>query len=414
LPRFVRVRQNFSRPPALDLPAAVESAFVPLSSRIKPGARIAVGVGSRGISNLSTIVGGVLDALRRAGAQPFILPAMGSHGGATPDGQCGVLATYGITEAALGVPIRASLDVKQVGVTDDGVPVWCSTEALGADGLLLINRVKPHTDFSSDRLGSGLLKMAVVGLGKRSGAAAMHLAAAEFGHERAIETMAAVLLKTAPILGGIAIIEDQFHATARIVGVPAEEIFAEEPRLFAEARRLMPLLPFDDVDLLIVDRIGKNISGTGMDPNVIQRSIDGYSTSLQRAGRPSPFIRRIFVRDLTPETHGNALGVGLADAITSRLMQAADWRVTAVNSLTALTPVSAKIPMHFATDRDAIEAMLGSVAPRVGGPWVVWIADTLSLAEFSISEALAKQPNAALTPSSEPAGFVFDRAGNLL
>ena len=304
-----------------------------------------MGVGSRGITNLATIVGAVLDQLRGAGAQPFIIPAMGSHGGATPEGQRDVLTGYGVTEDAMGVPIRASLEVRQVGTSPDGVPVFCSVEALDADGISLINRVKPPPDVHGG-LGSGLLKMSVIGLGKRAGASAMHSAASRLGFERVLRGMAVTQLRSAPILGGVAILENQFHDTARLVVVPRAEMETAEDALLVEARGLMPLLPFDEIDLLIVDRLGKNVSGAGMDPNVIGRGVQGYSSALKRDGRPSPFIRRIFVRDLTPETHGNAVGIGLADVTTSRLVRALDHRMTYRNSLTAPSQPCPNVPSH--------------------------------------------------------------------
>lgn len=415
LPRFVRVRQQFPRTSPVNLSAAIASEFARIRPRIRPGARIAVGVGSRGITGIKAIVTAVLAEIRSAGGEPFIFPAMGSHGGATPEGQTEILSTYDITEKSLGVPIRASLEVKEVGRTPDGSPVYASIEALGSDGIVLVNRVKPHTDFSGD-LGSGLMKMAVVGLGKRAGAAAMHLAASEFGHERSIRAMAGVLLRETPILGGVAILENPLHETARIAVLLREEIEKGEDALFQESRRLMPRLPFDEIDLLIVDRMGKNISGTGMDPNIIQRSIDGYSSSLQRAGRASPFIRRIFVRDLTEETHGNAIGIGLADLTTGRLMRAMDPRVSFLNALTALTPQSAKLPVWFETDREAIDRALASLPlASPGAARIVRIADTLSLGEIDVSEPLWKTVvgNPDLAALGPPRPAVFDAAGNL-
>lgn len=374
-----------------------------------------MGVGSRGIAGLPAIVAAVVEQIRAAGAEPFIFPAMGSHGGATAEGQRAVLAEYGITEAALGVPICASMETRLVGTSAESVPVPCSVEALAADGIILVNRVKPHTDFQGT-LGSGLLKMCVVGLGKHAGAIAMHEAASRLGHERVIRGMARVLLDAAPVIGGVAILENQFHQTARLSVVPGDGIEAAETNLLAEARALMPLLPFDEIDLLIVDRLGKNISGAGMDPNVIGRSVQGYSGSLQREGRPAPFIRRLFVRDLTPETHGNAIGIGLADVTTSRLVRAIDHRVTAINALTALTQQAAKIPIHFETDREAIERILNSLAlPDSRAARVVRIADTLSLVELEVSETLADEVKRrpSLIPLTEPAAMEFDSAGNL-
>lgn len=414
-PRRLRVRQNFPATSRLDIGEALAREFDRLRPRVQPGARIALGVGSRGITNLAAIVAGMLDLLRGAGARPFILPAMGSHGGATDEGQREILASYGITEEAMGAPIHASMEVRQIGESTDGAPVFCSVEALAADGIVLINRVKPHTDFSG-ALGSGVLKMTVIGLGKRIGATAMHVAASRIGHERAIRGMARVVLGAAPVIGGVAILENQFHDTARLVALPREEMETGEDALLVESRALMPLLPFDEIDLLIVDRLGKNISGAGMDPNVTGRGVQGYSGSLMREGRPSPFIRRIFTRDLTPETHGNASGIGLADVTTTRLVRAMDHRATAVNSLTALAPQSAKIPIHFDTDREAIEMTLASLAlPDTRGARIVRIADTLTLCEMEISEPLWAEvsPCAALTALSEPREFEFGGDGNL-
>jgi hypothetical protein len=414
-PRMLRVRQNFPQPPPLDLHSTLDVEFAKVRSRITAGARIAVAVGSRGITNLSTIVATILSHLRAAGAQPFIIPAMGSHGGATPEGQGELLAGYGITEAAMGVPIRASLEVRQIGTSEEGIAVFCSVEALGADGIVLVNRIKPHTDFFG-ALGSGILKMCVIGLGKHTGAAAMHAAATRIGHERAIRGMARVLLRASPIVCGVAILENQFHDTAKLVVLPGEEIEMSEASLLVEARKLMPLLPFEEIDLLIIDRIGKNISGAGMDPNVIGRSVHGYSASLMREERPSPFIRRIFVRDLTPETHGNAVGIGLADVTTSRVARAMDHRATYINALTALTPQSAKIPIYFESDREAIEGTLTSLAiPDTRAARIVRISDTLSLVNLEVSEALREEVNrrADLTVSDEPQEMLFDVAGNL-
>lgn len=416
LPRFLRIRQNFPRTAALDIRTTLSAELKPLLARVQPGARIAVGVGSRGITNLPAIVAGVLDQLRSVGASPFIIPAMGSHGGATPEGQREVLESYGITEETMGVPIRASLEVRQLGESEDGIPVFCSVEALAADGIVLINRIKPHTDFSG-ALGSGLLKMSVIGLGKRAGAAAMHIAASRIGHERAIRGMARVLLRAAPILGGVAIVENQFHDTARLAVLEREAMEKGEDVLQSEARALMPSLPFEEIDLLIVDRIGKNISGSGMDPNVIGRGVQGYSGSLMREGRPAPFIRRILVRDLTPDTHGNAVGIGLADITTTRLVRAMDERVTFINALTAMAPQSAKAPIHFETDREAIDMALGSLAiPDTSAALVVRIADTLSLAEMEVSEGLwaGASANARLAAASGAREMEFGADGNLL
>ncbi len=415
LPRMLCARQNFPQTPPLEIAGTLKAEFGKIHSRIRPGMRIAIGVGSRGIAGLAGIVSGVVGILKEAGGQPFIIPAMGSHGGATPDGQREVLSSYGITEANAGAPIHDSLEVRQIGATEDGAPVFCSVEALGADAVVLINRIKPHTDFTG-AIGSGLVKMSVIGLGKRAGAAAMHAAASRFGFERVIRGMARAVFASAPILCGVGILENQFHDTARIVVLPREEIETGEGPLLEQARKLMALLPFDEIDLLIVDRLGKNISGSGMDPNVTGRWVQGYSSALARQGRPSPFIRRIFARDLTPETHGNAIGIGLADATTSRLVRAMDQRATYLNALTSLSLQCAKIPIHFDSDEEAVDRMLSSLAlSDAASARIVRIADTLSLAELEISESLSEevQKRAGMTLAGEPREMKFDAAGNL-
>jgi hypothetical protein len=412
----MRVRQNFARGAVPDTAATVAREAGKLAAGLRPGARIAVAVGSRGITNLAAIVRGTIDVLKAAGAVPFIIPAMGSHGGATPEGQRTILADYGVTEAAMGVPVRPSLEVEEVGRTAEGAAVVCSTEAMRADGIVLINRIKPHTDFQGT-IGSGLLKMAVIGLGKHAGAAAMHRAASWIGHERSIRGMAKVLVARAPLLGGLAILENQFHETAKIVAIPRAEMETAEETLLEEARALLPRLPFEEIDLLIVDWIGKNISGAGLDPNVTNRWVQGYIGGLMREDRPAPFVRRLFVRDLTPESHGNAIGIGLADVTTTRLVQAMDRRATAVNSLTSLTPGSAKIPIAFATDREAVEAMLVSLSldDPARQARVVRIESTLVLTEMEISEAAWTEVRGhpGLETLSEPAEWRFGPDGNL-
>ena len=415
LPKVLRVRQNYAIGPQVDIRSTVEAQMLRFAGQIRQSDRIAVGVGSRGITNLPLIVTSVLDELHRYGARPFLFPAMGSHGGATSQGQREVLATYGITESSMRVPILDSMEVIQVAVSSDGVPAYCSTDARASDGILLINRIKPHTDFFGT-LGSGLTKMCVVGLGKRTGATAMHLAAMQYGYERVIRNLAKVVIQNAPVLGGIALVENQFHDTAKIEAVRVDEIESVENQLLVEAKLLMPRLPFEELDLLIVDQIGKNISGAGMDPNVINRSIHGYDSLPARGDRPAPFIRRIFVRNLTSKTQGNAIGIGMADAVTTRLVESMDTHATNINALTALTPQSAKIPIAFQTDREAIERLLASLPiSAVSDAKVVRVLDTLSVAKMEISEALWNKNHATgqLIALSELSELNFDTDGNL-
>lgn len=414
LPRLAVVRQRFPASPPIDIAGTIADQLAAVVRGLRPGARVAVGVGSRGIANLQAIVRAVLEVLRKAGAAPFILPAMGSHGGGSATGQLALLAEYGVTEAALGVPIRAAMDVEAIGELPDGHPIVCSVEALRADAVLVINRIKPHTDFGG-RLGSGLLKMLVVGLGKRVGAANFHAASASLGYERVLRAAANVVTARLPLLAGVAIVEDQRHQTARLEVVRPADLVGREEALCAEAGRLMPRLPFAEVDLLIVDRMGKNISGTGMDPAVIGRMIHGYSLAGD-AERRHPHVWRLFVRDLTPESHGNAIGLGLADFTTTRLVQAMDRGVTVTNSLTALSLQGAKVPIYFDTDREAIAAALGSLGrTETSTVRVVRIADTLSVETLLASEALLAESrgDSSLEVLSQAQPLVFDARGNL-
>jgi hypothetical protein len=409
---MIPVLQKFPRSPRLDLAQSLGRDFVP---KVKPGARIAVAVGSRGISNLSAVVAEVIGILRRAGAQPFIVPAMGSHGGATPAGQREILEGYGCSEKAMGVPIRDSMEVEELGTTEEGIRVFFSVEALRSDGIVAVNRVKPHTDFSG-KVGSGIQKMLAVGLGKQKGAASYHGAASRLGLERVIRSVGRFNLQATPILYGIALIEDGFHETARVVVLPRDEIAVREDALTEEARRLMPRLPFEEIDFLIVDEFGKNITGAGMDPNVIGRSVHGYSSALSdRSTKPK--VHRLFVRDLTPESHGNAIGIGLADFTTSRVVRAIDPKSSYMNALTALSLLSVKIPITFDTDREAIARGLGTLAledPSTAR--VVRIKSTLALEKLEVSESLAPLMNgrADLEPLRGPEEMKFDPGNNLL
>ena len=416
-PKMIAVEQTFPASPRLDYAALLEEQFsrTGLRARIKPGMKIALGVGSRGITNLKEIVLATLGVLRAAGAEPFIVPAMGSHGGATPQGQLDVLASYGVTPESMGVPIEASMDVRKIGTALDGLDVVFSVPALAADGVVVLNRVKPHTDFRGT-LGSGIQKMLVIGFGKQVGANNAHRAAAHLGYEVVLRAFAQTILGAAPVFCGIGLVEDQHHQTAELRVMAPENIVAEEQELFEKAESLLARLPFDDIDLLIIDRMGKDISGSGMDTNVIGRDIAGYISSLHSKSQVTPRVSRIFVRDLTPASNGNGTGIGLADFTTARLVKGLNLQYTYMNALTSLGLLPAKIPISFENDREAIAAAIASLAePAVEKLRVVRIADTLNVERFLASEVCvgAMNGHTGLRTVGSARAMVFDGAGNL-
>ena len=417
-PKMFEVKQTYPASPRLDYHGLLAEQFdeQALTGRISPGMRIAVGVGSRGISDLKQIVEALIRVLKAAGAQPFVIPAMGSHGGATPEGQTKVLAEYGITAENLGVPIDADMSVEKIGTALGGRDVVFSAAALKADGIVVVNRIKPHTDFHG-ALGSGIQKMLTIGFGKQVGAANAHRAAVHAGYETTIREFARVAMENVRVLCGIAILEDQLHRTSEIRVLCPEAIVREEQVLLEKARLLMPRLPLDEIDLLIVDEIGKEISGTGMDTNIIGRDITGYSTSLRNGDETKPHIARIFVRDLSRATNGNGIGIGLADFTTDRAVRALNLDSMYMNATTSLGLQVAKIPIHFRSDRDAIHVALTSLASAdTGMIRVVRIANTLNLERTLVSECcaemLGKCPGVSIMGQAR--AMEFDEAGNLL
>jgi hypothetical protein len=417
-PKMLAMEQSYPPSQKLDFPALLEQQFAQsgLREQIKPGMRIALGVGSRGITNLKDIVHATLGVLTRAGARPFIVPAMGSHAGATAQGQTEMLAGYGITAESMGVPIDASMEVKKIGTALDGLDVVFSVPALAADGIIVLNRVKPHTDFRGT-LGSGIQKMLVIGFGKQVGAGNAHRAAAHSGYEPVLRAFAKTILRSVPVFAAVALLEDQHHQTAVVEVIRPENIVQHEDRLFQKAQSLLARLPFEDIDLLIIDRMGKDISGSGMDTNVIGRDISGYLSSLHPDGSITPRVSRIFVRDLTPASNGNGVGIGLADFTTARLVKSLNLQYTYMNALTSLGLVPAKIPIYFESDREGIQAALASLAAAdVADMRVVRIADTLNLERFQASEPCVRTLNGH--PGVKTAGTAremdFDTAGNLL
>ena len=371
--------------------------------------RIAVASGSRGIDRIAEVVRAVVATLKARGARPFIVPAMGSHGGGTAEGQVELLGEFGIDEKTMGAPLRPSMDVVEVGRTPVGEPVFTAREALEADGVVLVNRVKPHTDFESVRLGSGLVKMTAIGLGKVEGAAAAHRAARRYGYEEAISAAARVVRSRLKLLAGVALLEDPHHRLAMVEVVPAAEIEAWEPALLAQARAWMPALPFPEVDILILDEIGKNISGAGMDTNVVGRGVDGLPF---RAARSR--AKNIYVRGLTPESHGNAVGVGLAEVVRSRVIDEMDSRASYTNALSAMTPATVRVPMHFDTDAECLKAVLRVAGADPEKPRIVRVRNTLAVDRFVASEAYAAEvaERDDLTVVVPPRPWALDAQGN--
>lgn len=370
-----------------DYATVVRAELEPLRFRVKPGMRVGLAVGSRGITGLDSMVSAAVEVLQSMDVRIVILPAMGSHGGASSEGQTALLAGYGVGVEHQGVPVEASMETIQAGQTEWGTPIYWSRIASELDGVLILNRIKPHTDFKGN-LGSGILKMLVVGLGKRDGASAFHRASIQYGYENVLRTYALSLLKNMPVLGGLGIVENAQHQTHAIHFLPSETLIEEESKLFQIARELMPRLPFDDLDLLIVDLIGKNISGSGMDPNIVGRGVHGYSTDFSQQ-TDFPRIKRIMVRDLTPDSHGNAIGIGMADFTTSRLVRSMDPRTSFVNAVTAMTMNGAKVPIHFESDREVIQWALSSVVVAdKKESRILRIRDTLNLNWMEASESL--------------------------
>ena len=417
-PRMVEMGQSYPPSRKLDFANILEEQFTQrgLREKIKPGMKIALGVGSRGITNLKEIVRATVGVLTQAGARPFIVPAMGSHGGATSEGQIEVLAEYGVTAESMGVPIEASMEVRKIGTAFDGLDVVFSVPAFAADGVVVLNRVKPHTDFRGT-MGSGIQKMLVIGFGKQVGANNAHRAAAHRGYEVVLREFAKTILGAAPILCGIALVEDQRHQTAEMEVIPAENIVREEDKLFQKAQGLLARLPFEEIDLLIIDRIGKDISGSGMDTNVIGRDIVGYTSSLHSESPVTPRVSRIFVRDLTPASNGNGIGIGMADFTTARLVKSLNLKYTYMNGLTSLGLLPAKIPIYFDNDREAIQAALASLATQnPEKSRVVRIKDTLNLDRFLVSESCVSASNGGpkLTTNGAARDMEFDASANLL
>ena len=412
IPRMALVRQELYREEIADVAAAVRGAIagLNLTGKISPGMRVAVPAGSRGIDRIDVVLRTVVEILKGLGAAPFLYPAMGSHGGATPEGQLSVLRHYGITEETMGAPILASMDVVEVGVTSRGVPVYLDRYAYEADALVVVNRVKTHTKFDGE-IESGLFKMMAIGMGKHKGASVYHRAAVDHGMETIIVEAGKMILEKCPALFGLGLVENGMDRLMKIEAFPPDVMLAGEKRLLKFSKKVMAKIPFDNLDLLIIDEIGKNISGTGMDTKVTGRHRDLIGDFWIH-----PHVKRIFVRDLTEATEGNATGIGLADFTTQRCVDKIDRQKTSVNCITALSPEKAALPISFPSDREAIEAALQTVGLKMPDSFrIAHIKNTLRLREMAVSEGLRTEIESSptltrITPFRE---MDFDENGGL-
>jgi hypothetical protein len=410
---MVRVRQQFEKPQVSDVAAAVRAALgrLDLGKSIRPGQSVALTAGSRGIANIPLVLKTTVDHLKTLQARPFIVPAMGSHGGGLADGQRHILESYGITEAYLGAPIRASMEVVSLGTSGEGFPVVMDRHASEADHIGVVARVKPHTGYHGP-IESGLLKMMMIGLGKHTGAKLYHQLLLDLPFDQVVRSVTRTVRAKAPITFGLALVENAYDETALIEALLPNQFEAREEQLLVLAKRWLARLPFHQADLLIVDEIGKDISGSGMDTNVVGRK----RAFRQQALDNQPNMRHIYVRGLSERTHGNAAGIGLADFTTTQLVRSMDYRATVINCLTAGYPDSANLPVHFDNDRETLDAALiiiGNRSPE--NARVMRIRNTLCLEEVQVSEACLQEEKAAtefkLLNAPEP--LAFDATGNL-
>ena len=410
VPRFVRVSQNFDPTNIGDISPAVSREFQRsfVESAIKKGARIAVTVGSRGLANIPQITRYVVTELKKLGAEPFIVPAMGSHGGATDEGQKRLLEGMGVTEGYIGAPIPSSMQTVVVGETDDGKPVHVDKNAAESDGIIVMGRVKPHSAFRAP-IESGLMKMMAIGLGKQKGAETVHAEGfGRMGHY--VPAFGRIILQKCPVIFGLAIIENAFDDTYKIEAVAPENIETEEPRLLKEAFDLMPRIKIEKFDVLVVDRIGKNYSGDGMDPNISGVFGTPYATG-------GAEVQRYVVLDLSDESHGNMLGAGLADFVTKRLFDKTDFDAAYPNALTSRVPKPAKMGLVMKNDLTAIKAGIFNCEGVTNrDATVVRIPNTSHINELLVSESLLEEVrnHPELTVKGDPFELAFNGNGNLM
>ncbi len=408
-PKVVKVRQDFPRPRVEDVEEALREQCEreEIRSRIEPGMQVAITAGSRGISGIDNILRSLVQILKDAGAKPFIIPAMGSHGGATAEGQVEILSSLGVTEESVGAEIRSSMEVVELGETESGVPVYMDRIASEADGVVIVGRIKQHTDFRSD-VESGLLKMSAIGLGKHAQALALHAHGVEGIRDYMVEAGKKVF-ESGKVLFGIGIVENAYEETAMVEAIPPERVVEREAELLKESAKLMPKLPVSDMDVLFVDELGKNFSGTGMDTNVV-----GRFRILGVEDPESPEAKYLIVSDVSEASHGNALGVGLADFTTQRLFEKIDYEAMYQNVLTSTFPERAKIPMVLASDREALEAAIRcnwGIEPE--DTRFVRIPNTLHLRYAYLSENLLDEAiaNGNVEVVGDAAKMEFDEDG---
>ena len=411
VPRMFRVRQVFPRPriDPKDIPGIIDGLLSEekFASRVKPGMRIAITAGSRGIANSALTTKCIADFCKKQGAHPFVVPAMGSHGGATAEGQREILAGYGIVEEYVGCPIVSSMEVKKVGTNEAGIDVYIDRHAAEADGIILGCRIKPHTAFRGP-YESGLMKMMAIGLGKQAGAQQCHEAGFK-NMARNVPMWGRCILKNAPILFGVPTLENAFDETCKIVAVAAEDIEAQEPELLKEAFTYMPRIWVDRCDVLIVDQIGKNFSGDGMDPNITGTFCTPYATGGIDA-------QRVAVLDLSPETHGNAIGLGYASATTQRVFDQLDLASMYPNAITCTVLGGVRIPIVMESDRECIQCCIQTCNEiDKQNPRLVRIPNSLHLEHILLSEAYYEEAkaNPHLVIEGEPEPMPFDEDGNL-
>ena len=410
MPKMAAVIQRFDDAHISDVEKAVREQLTrpEIAARVNSGMRIAIGAGSRGIANIGITVRATVQALRELGAEPFVFPAMGSHGGATPEGQQAVLAGYGITEEDVGAPIRATMDTILIGEMKDGTPVHMDRYAHEADGVVLINRIKPHTSFRGP-IESGVVKMIVIGMGKIQGATHMHAHGMDLFPEL-LPRVAAFLMERTSILFGIGVVENAYDRTAIVEALLPDALVEREVELQTKAKSLMGRLYFSDIDILLIDQMGKEISGAGFDPNITGRNHRGVT------GFDDPKVQKIVVLDLTKMTNGNATGLGLADVITRKLYDAIDYPSTYGNVITSAYLDGALIPIAMPTDQQAVQLAIKTlVRVKQGQARIVRIRDTLSIDKISVSEPMLTEvkQHPDMSIIGEPAPFDFAPDGTL-